>query len=69
MRIKFGSFPALVTTILLTGYGISRLWLHFINSKNSLAVFIAKLFSLRTLQIKRMEDYKLLADLKSKEGT
>lgn len=67
--VKFGSFPALVTAILLTGYGISRLWLQFINSRNSLAVFIAKLFNLRTLQIKRMEDYKLLADLKSKEGT
>lgn len=65
--IKFGSFPALVMFILLTGYGIRCLWICFINSKTSLAVFIAKLFNLRTLQIKRMEDCKLLTNLKKKE--
>ncbi len=67
LLVKFGSFSALIAAILLIGCGISKLWMHFINSKNSLAVFIANLFNLRTLQIKRMEDYKLLANLKSKE--
>lgn len=65
--VKFGSFSALVAFILLTGYGIRSLWMYFINSTNSLAVFIANLFNLRTLQRKRMEDYKLLDNLKQKE--
>lgn len=64
---KFGSFTALVALILLTGYGIRQLWMHFINSKNRLAIYIANLFNLRTLQIKRMEDCELLANLKKQE--
>ncbi|MDE7269298.1 MAG: hypothetical protein K2N81_02365 [Acetatifactor sp.] len=65
--VKFGSFSALVISILLTGYGIRQLWTYFINSKNSLAIFIANLFDLRTLQIKRLEDYKLLENLRNRE--
>ncbi|MCM1567823.1 MAG: hypothetical protein NC081_00065 [Roseburia sp.] len=65
--VKFGSFSALVTFIILTGYGLSRLWKYFINSRNPLALFIARLFNIRTLQIKCMEDYKLLNQLKMKE--
>lgn len=64
--VKFGSFPTLMMFILLTGYGIRHLWTYFINSKTSLAVFVANLFDLRTLQIKRMEDCKLLANLKKR---
>ncbi len=65
--VKFDSFPALMTAILLIGCGISKLWMHFINSENRLAVCIANLLDLRTLQIQRMEDYKLLAELQAKQ--
>lgn len=65
--VKFGNFTSLVALILLTRYGIKKLWTYFINSKNSLSIFLANLFGLRTLQIKRMEDQKLLAELKKRE--
>lgn len=65
--VKFGNFTSLVALILLTRYGIKKLWTYFINSKNGLSIFLAELFGLKTLQVNRMEDQKLLAELKKKE--
>lgn len=65
--VKFGNFTSLVALILLTRYGLRKLWTYFINSENSLSIFLANLFGLRTLQVKRMEDQKLLVELKKKE--
>lgn len=65
--VKFSNFTSLVALILLTRYGIKKLWTYFINSENSLSIFLANLFGLRTLQVKRMEDQKLLAELKKRE--
>lgn len=67
--IKFGNFTSLVSMILLTSYGIRKLWTYFINSKNGLSIFLANLFGLRTLQVKRVEDQQLLAELKKREET
>ena len=67
--VKFGSFSALVVCILLTGWGIKQFWTYFINSKNRLAVFIANLCNISTLQIKRMEEYKLLDNLKQNDNS
>lgn len=49
--VKFGNFTSLVALVLLTSYGIRN----------------ANLFGLRTLQVRRMEDQKLLAELKKRE--
>lgn len=65
--VKFGNFTSLVSMILLTSYGIRKLWTYFINSKNGLSIFLANLFGLRTLQVKRVEDQQLLAELKKRE--
>lgn len=65
--VKFGNFTSLVALILLTRYGIKKLWTYFINSKNGLAIFLANLFGLRTLQVKCVEDQELLAELKKRE--
>lgn len=65
--VKFGNFTSLVALILLTRYGIKKLWTYFINSKNGLSIFLANLFGLRTLQVKCVEDQKLLAELKKRE--
>lgn len=66
-NVKFISFFTLVSCLLLIGYGIRRLWIYFINSKNSFAVYIAGIFNLSTLQIKREEAYRLLTTLKNSE--
>ena len=67
--VKFGSFSALVVCILLTGWGIKQFWTYFINSKNRLAVYISNLCNISTLQTKRMEEYKLLENLKQKDNS
>lgn len=65
--VRFGNFTSLVALILLMRYGIKKLWIYFINSKNGLSIFLANLFGLRTLQMKRVEDQELLDELKKRE--
>lgn len=53
--------------LFLIGYGTRKLWRYFINSQNSLAVFLARLCKLKTLQIEYMENCKLLDELNKRK--
>ncbi|MCM1326348.1 MAG: hypothetical protein NC094_04105 [Bacteroidales bacterium] len=65
--VKLASFATLVISLFLIGYGTRKLWRYFINSQNSLAVFLARSFNLKTLQIEYMENCKLLDELNKKK--
>ena len=62
--VKVVTFSAMLVSFALICYGVRQLWSWFIHSKNKLAVYLAGIFHINTLQSKRKEAYELLDALR-----
>ena len=62
--VKVVTFSAMLVSFALICYGVRQLWSWFTHSKNKLAVYLAGIFHINTLQSKRKEAYELLDALR-----